>query len=239
MSKQNQRRMSGFLGECPIDPVDRRHLLLKAGDIETNPGPYQCGACNRNVTNRDYSILCRDCRLWFHRKCVRMTIKEILDHEGVCETETTNERTPHTPIEHLWFTIQVYYPDETYRGMPGRHRPSTRDEAHRKRRPSVCPEELDAISKRQKDPHKWHHPTSRRSTDASSPGIRLRTHQGLGSEPIKDSKRSVGKCRYTHSQGRTESGYLEPLSPPNENFRRERRITLQFPLAEKCRSHCR
>ena len=102
-------------------------------------------------------------------------------HEGVCETETTNERTPHTPIEHLWFTIQVYYPDETYRGMPGRHRPSTRDEAHRKRRPSVCPEELDAISKRQKDPHKWHHPTSRRSTDASSPGIRLRTHQGFRS----------------------------------------------------------
>ena len=82
MSKQNQRRMSGFLGECPIDPVDRRHLLLKAGDIETNPGPYPCGACNRNVTNRDYSILCRDCRLWFHRKCVRMTIKEILDHDN-------------------------------------------------------------------------------------------------------------------------------------------------------------
>ena len=44
-------------------------LLMRAGDIEPNPGPgprYPCGTCGRGVGGA--SICCRDCGLWHHRR---------------------------------------------------------------------------------------------------------------------------------------------------------------------------
>ena len=54
--------------------------LLRAGDIESNPGPrlpkYPCGECKKAGT--DYrgakaSILCEECETWFHVNCVNIS----------------------------------------------------------------------------------------------------------------------------------------------------------------------
>ena len=33
-----------------------------------------CGKCNIVVTNRQHALLCDNCDVWFHRKCMRGTI---------------------------------------------------------------------------------------------------------------------------------------------------------------------
>ena len=44
-------------------------LLLRAGDVEENPGPaaYPCGKCGRNVGSS--SVLCQLCKKWHHSRC--------------------------------------------------------------------------------------------------------------------------------------------------------------------------
>ncbi|XP_072016713.1 uncharacterized protein [Amphiura filiformis] len=55
-------------------------LIIRAGDVERNPGPrqpkYPCGECHKACT--DYkgakaSILCDECSTWFHVECVHIS----------------------------------------------------------------------------------------------------------------------------------------------------------------------
>ena len=46
--------------------------LAMSGDIEVNPGPVKdpCGNCNRPVKSNQRSLLCEDCSLYWHQKCI-------------------------------------------------------------------------------------------------------------------------------------------------------------------------
>ena len=51
-------------------------LLLRAGDVETNPGPrFPCGVCGTRVGHT--SVQCRTCRLWHHARCVGLKAADI------------------------------------------------------------------------------------------------------------------------------------------------------------------
>ena len=55
------------------NPAHLALLLLRAGDIETNPGPrrtYPCGNCGGNVSGS--SLCCRVCLTWWHGRCARV-----------------------------------------------------------------------------------------------------------------------------------------------------------------------
>ena len=46
--------------------------LNVCGDIEVNPGPVKdpCGKCSRPVKCNQRSLLCEDCNLYWHQKCI-------------------------------------------------------------------------------------------------------------------------------------------------------------------------
>ena len=53
-------------------------LLMRAGDIESNPGPgprYPCGTCGRGVGGA--SVRCLECGLWHHRRCAGLSATDI------------------------------------------------------------------------------------------------------------------------------------------------------------------
>ena len=50
-------------------------LLLRAGDIKTNPGPTLCGSCKKRVGGN--SIKCTWCEQWIHQKCSGLSRKDI------------------------------------------------------------------------------------------------------------------------------------------------------------------
>ena len=61
----------GFLRGEPGTPAYLvRSKLMRAGDMEPNPGPakYPCGKCSRNTEN-SWAIQCDWCGIWFHEKC--------------------------------------------------------------------------------------------------------------------------------------------------------------------------
>ena len=81
----------------------RSGLLLKAGDIETNPDPksfYPCGICRQNVKWRTWSISCTRCAFWFHQKCLGFSISQMraLDtcRDIICQP-CTNTQPPNQP----------------------------------------------------------------------------------------------------------------------------------------------
>ena len=43
---------------------------------------WSCGACNKSVTKRQWSILCKTCEYWFHKKCTNLTTEEIKNLEN-------------------------------------------------------------------------------------------------------------------------------------------------------------
>ena len=67
--------MLGLVGK----PAHQTSLILRAGDVEKNPGPvrWPCGKCGLGVSNKDYSIRCGDCHQWVHRRCTGMSVPEI------------------------------------------------------------------------------------------------------------------------------------------------------------------
>ena len=68
--------------------------LLAAGDVERNPGPphnhhqqhltnqsviYECSICNKEITDKHYSLLCHlqsDTNHWVHKKCTKTAVKD-------------------------------------------------------------------------------------------------------------------------------------------------------------------
>ena len=51
-------------------------LLLRAGDVETNPGPrqlkYPCQICHLACKRGQCAVNCDSCRLWYHKECMLM-----------------------------------------------------------------------------------------------------------------------------------------------------------------------
>ena len=86
----------GFLSRRPRITAHLGRLLLRVGDIHPHPGSkWQCAYCDKPV-GKEYALWCFDCKKWLHRKCLRMTIKELLSHNNYswhcgCERATGRE----------------------------------------------------------------------------------------------------------------------------------------------------
>ena len=57
----------GFFGADSEHPAHLSQLLLRAGDVEKNPGPHWCGICGTKATSN--CIRCTWCGKWIHQKC--------------------------------------------------------------------------------------------------------------------------------------------------------------------------
>ena len=76
-----------------------KRQFLACGDVSSNPGPkrkanpkYPCGECYKSVTKNQDAILCTQCNIWSHAKCLNMsnaTFRYYLDHPNIDWTCTT------------------------------------------------------------------------------------------------------------------------------------------------------
>ena len=74
--QKTKTQASGFLPSRSANQAraDQR-LLLRAGDVETNPGPkWPCPACNKSA--KFSSIMCHDCGAWWHIRCANLNTKK-------------------------------------------------------------------------------------------------------------------------------------------------------------------
>ena len=79
-------------------------LLLRAGDIETNPGPtrqttqtWTCDICNRELTRRQYALLCNSqTPHWIHKRCTNIRIDQH-HSEWTCQLHPTQLPNPTSP----------------------------------------------------------------------------------------------------------------------------------------------
>ena len=63
-----------FLQGDTVEPDTVSQQLLKSGDIEVNPGPAHCGACNREFTLRNITARCGGCMKQFCKSsCTGLT----------------------------------------------------------------------------------------------------------------------------------------------------------------------
>ena len=72
---QRCRRKTGFFSAGPGKPAHLARLLVMAGDVEQNPGPYECGMCQKRVSG--CSIKCTWCMKWIQQVCSEMTRGQI------------------------------------------------------------------------------------------------------------------------------------------------------------------
>lgn len=67
----------GFLGKEQAMPACLLlALLIRAGDVEENPGPrtWMCAVCSKAVTKRSGAVQCTQCTEWAHPRCAGVTI---------------------------------------------------------------------------------------------------------------------------------------------------------------------
>ena len=104
---KTSHREKRFLSvKVPYTPTETsmfqlKRQLLACGDVSSNPGPkrkanpkYPCGECYKSVTKNQDAILCTQCNIWSHAKCLNMsnaTFRYYLDHpntDWTCSTCT-------------------------------------------------------------------------------------------------------------------------------------------------------
>ena len=78
-------------------------LLLKAGDVETNPGPkhtrtqvWICNICHREINRKQTSLRCNHSEHWVHLRCAHIRIDQYTD-TWICHLEDPDYLTQHTP----------------------------------------------------------------------------------------------------------------------------------------------
>ena len=77
----------GFLMSGEQDPAAViRLLLIKAGDIEQNPGPNQCNWCNKAIRTGQEFLTCKECRNTYHKqkKCAQIPRNLRLQQDFQC-----------------------------------------------------------------------------------------------------------------------------------------------------------
>ena len=96
-------RPSGPAGWLPL-------LLLKAGDVETNPGPkhtrtkvWICDICHREINRKQTSLRCNHSEHWMHLRCAHIRVDQYTDtwifhlHRGSRLPHATHT-SPHFPL---------------------------------------------------------------------------------------------------------------------------------------------
>ena len=75
-------------------------LLLKAGDVETNPGPkhtrtqvWICDICHREITRKQTSLRCNHSEHWVHLRCAHFRVDQYTD-TWICHLHR-GSRLPH------------------------------------------------------------------------------------------------------------------------------------------------
>ena len=75
-------------------------LLLKAGDVETNPGPkhtrtqvWICDICHREITRKQTSLRCNHSEHWVHLRCAHIHVDQYTD-TWICHLHR-GSRLPH------------------------------------------------------------------------------------------------------------------------------------------------
>ena len=75
-------------------------LLLKAGDLETNPGPkhtrtqvWICDICHREITRKQTSLRCNHSEHWVHLRCAHIRVDQYTD-TWICHLHR-GSRLPH------------------------------------------------------------------------------------------------------------------------------------------------
>ena len=75
-------------------------LLLKAGDVETNPGPkhtrtqvWICDICHREITRKQTSLRCNHSEHWVHLRCAHIRVDQYTD-TWICHLHR-GSRLPH------------------------------------------------------------------------------------------------------------------------------------------------
>lgn len=110
-------------------------LLLISGDISANPGPikFPCVECDRPVAKNQRGIMCDNCDMWSHAKCINMSNE---DYDRLSSTDVN------APEEH-WFCSQCLPTADAITSLPD-------DDGH----DSVSDTECDTANTRQITPIK-------------------------------------------------------------------------------------
>ena len=99
-------RFTIFLANRPCRPAGWLALLLiKAGDVETNPGPtntrkqvWICDICDKQIHVRNQiSIMCNRIKHWLHLRCTGIRQAQYTD-TWACHLHRESRLTTHTDI---------------------------------------------------------------------------------------------------------------------------------------------
>ena len=85
-------------------------LLLKAGDVETNPGPkhtrtqvWICDICHREIIRKQTSLRCNHSEHWVHLRCAHIRVDQYTD-TWICHLHR-GSRLPHATYTSLHFHL--------------------------------------------------------------------------------------------------------------------------------------
>ena len=99
-------RLPGFWASRPCGPAGwLAMLLIKAGDVETNPGPtttrkqvWICDICHRQIqVRKQISIRCNRIEHWVHLRCAGIRLAQYTD-TWTCHLHRESRLTTHTDI---------------------------------------------------------------------------------------------------------------------------------------------
>ena len=108
---RNGGRFYRFWAGRPSGPVGwLALLLLKAGDVETNPGPkhtrtqvWICDICHREINRKQTSLRCNHSEHWVYLRCAHIRVDQYTDtwichlHRGSRLPHATHT-SPHFPL---------------------------------------------------------------------------------------------------------------------------------------------
>ena len=90
-------------------------LLLKAGDVETNPGPkhtrtqvWICDICHREITRKQTSLRCNHSEHWVHLRCAHIRVDQYTD-TWICHLHR-GSRLPHATYTSPHFPLACSKP---------------------------------------------------------------------------------------------------------------------------------
>ena len=90
-------------------------LLLKTGDVETNPGPkhtrtqvWICDICHREITRKQTSLRCNHSEHWVHLRCTHIRVDQYTD-TWICHLHR-GSRLPHATYTSPHFPLAIFKP---------------------------------------------------------------------------------------------------------------------------------
>jgi hypothetical protein len=153
-NRQHQRQQQAVLstGLSHYNSRYQQQRLLRAGDVERNPGPvaYPCSMCAKGVGSP--SVECSQCNMWVHLRCSGLKSYKARTEAWKCDNclDPTNfplRRAcgpPVAPVTAAAPSSKVPEPRTTWaphaQPTPANRTPPSRTEGERRRSPSIATE---------------------------------------------------------------------------------------------------